>query len=155
MQADFGRAIQRVADNTGRELSPQEIFDCFRKEYMDTQGLFQLESCSAAMDKTESTDTARVRAVLRSAKGRLEFEASGNGPLDAFAKGLQETAGMQFTITTYSEHAVSKGSDSEAAAYIAIRNSEGSEYFAAGTDTNIAVASMNAMLNALNKMPAA
>ena len=152
MQPDFGRVIQKLADITGKELSTQEIFDSFRKEYMDNKGIFHLESCRVDMDKTGTSDTARVRAVLRSDNGCREFETSGNGPLDAFAKGLQEIAGKPFTVSNYSEHALSKGSDSPAAAYIAVRNEKGAEFFAAWTDTNIAVASMNALLNALNKM---
>ena len=78
--------------------------------------------------------------------------APGNGPIDAFMKGLrQEQLVGTVKLVDYHEHALSQGADSKAVAYIQVQNEQGDRFFGAGVDTNINTASIKALVSALNR----
>jgi 2-isopropylmalate synthase len=79
------------------------------------------------------------------------FIGTGNGPLAALVHGF-ETIGVRFEITNYSEHALSSGEAAEAIAYIQIKTADGKTRWGAGVDTNIELASVKAVLSALNRL---
>ena len=58
-----------------------------------------------------------------------------------------------FEITAYSEHALSAGEEAAAIAYIQIKAMDGTTRWGAGVDTNIELASVRAVLSALNRLP--
>ena len=76
-------------------------------------------------------------------------ETAGNGRLDAVSNAVKEALGISYTIVTYKEHALENGSSSEAAAYVGIETSDGI-FWGAGIDTDIIVASVNALVSAIN-----
>ena len=57
-----------------------------------------------------------------------------------------------FEITNYSEHALSAGEGAVAIAYIQIKTDDGRVRWGAAVDTNIAHASIRAVLSALNRL---
>jgi 2-isopropylmalate synthase len=57
----------------------------------------------------------------------------------------------RFDLVSYSEHSLGIGADSKAVAYIEIRTGSGQSCYGAGIDTNIEIASINALLSALNR----
>jgi len=152
MQAGFGRAVQAVTDATGKELTSQDVRECFWKEYVSAGNAPSLEKCHIEMDdKTEGGARAEVRARV-SMKGKdIPVEATGNGPVDAFIKGLQKAAGVSFTLEHFAEHALSHGSDSSAIAYVMIKDAAGKERCGAGIDENIGTASIKAVLSAVGE----
>ena len=82
---------------------------------------------------------------------RHEISGKGNGPIDAFSNGLRNGMEICFRLLSYSEHAIEKGSDSKAVAYIQIEGADGGRYWGAGVDTNIDLASFKAILCGLNR----
>ena len=81
------------------------------------------------------------------------LQADGNGRLDAVSNALRKTGyHFDYKFITYSEHAVSADSNSKAAAYICIADSEGNKYWGVGTHADIVLASVNALVSALNRM---
>ena len=60
-------------------------------------------------------------------------------------------AGVHFEIANYSEHALSSGEEAAAIAYIQIKLGDGKTCWGAGVDTNIELASVRAVLSALNR----
>jgi len=85
--------------------------------------------------------------------GELVFEARGNGPLDAFVKGFIEKSGLSFSVDEYAEHAIGHSSGAEAIAYIRIVCEDGRSACGAGVDSNISLASIRAIVSALNRLP--
>jgi 2-isopropylmalate synthase len=81
----------------------------------------------------------------------LEFSGQGNGPLAALVQGFGKT-GVAFEISAYSEHALSSGEGAAAIAYIQIKQKDGKTRWGAGVDTNIELASVKAVLSALNRL---
>ena len=86
---------------------------------------------------------------LRDGKA-VEFNGQGNGPLAALVHGLG-TTGVRFEIASYSEHAIGAGEEAAAIAYIQIK-ADGKSRWGAGVDTNIELASVRAVLSALNRL---
>ena len=75
----------------------------------------------------------------------------GNGPLAALVHGIAQADGPRFEITNYSEHALGSGAGAAAIAYIQIKSAGGQARWGAGVDTNIELASVRAVLSALNR----
>lgn len=155
MQPDLGRVVQVVADTTGRELAADEIIACFMKEYVQKSAPYRLEKCHIDMDDDEVSPGKINRAVVKATvcmNGKdVSFSAEGNGPIDAFVKGMQESAGMKFSLTQYAEHAMAQGADSNAVAYVGMKHADGRESCGVGIDTNIGIASIKAVLSCLNR----
>ena len=75
----------------------------------------------------------------------------GNGPIDAFSKALKRAGAGHYNFLSYEEHALGKGEDARAVAYIQIADVKGSPFYGVGTDFNIVGASLRALLSALNR----
>lgn len=148
MQPEFSRVIQDISETTGREVSPEAIFDAFEKEYLQPASPLKFISCHVA----ENEASADVRAIVMIDGVEKEIYGTGNGPIDAFANALKRGLNMSFNLVSYSEHSLEKGSDSKAVAYIQIEECESKNYFGAGVDTNIDTASFKALINALRRI---
>ena len=147
LQREFGPIANEEVDRLGREVSGAELKGMFWREYIERAAPWQLEGF-----ETESRDgMVRCRArLLRNGKP-VEFSGEGNGPLAALVHGFS-TAGLpRFEIANYSEHALSAGEEASAIAYIQIKHSDGRTRWGAGVDTNIELASVRAVLSALNR----
>jgi 2-isopropylmalate synthase len=81
----------------------------------------------------------------------VEFSGQGNGPLAALVHGFSTTGLPRFEIAAYAEHALSSGEEAAAIAYIQIKLGDGKTKWGAGVDTNIELASVKAVLSALNR----
>jgi 2-isopropylmalate synthase len=76
----------------------------------------------------------------------------GNGPIAAFADALITDAGAPgFEVTTYREQSLSSGTEAAALAFIQIKTGAGKTVWGAGVDTNIELASIKAVLSAVNR----
>jgi 2-isopropylmalate synthase len=77
---------------------------------------------------------------------------TGNGPIAAFVSALINDAGApSFEVVTYREQSLSSGSEASALAYIQIKTAAGNVVWGAGEDTNIELASIKAVLSAVNR----
>ena len=157
MRAEVGYMMKDISDKTHEELKPDEIFEAFEKKYINyfspldiTEAYFSHFSST----KAESDDgfTVRMKVVIDGGEVR-EYEGRGNGRLDAVANALKKTDyKFNYKFVTYSEHAISQESNSKAAAYICIEDEVGRQFWGVGTQADIILASVNALVSALNRM---
>lgn len=151
MHREFGQHINVLADQKGLEITPDEVYEAFMAEYINREQPFRLESF-----RTQTSETRQVecwaRVGIRS--DSVETRGEGNGPIDAFVHALSTQGVRRFELISYSEHSLGSGADSKAVAYIEIRTGSGQSCFGAGIDTNIEIASINALLSALNRASA-
>ncbi len=148
MQREFGPIANDAVDTLGREVSGAELKAMFWKEYVERQSPWALSGF-----ETESTDdVVKCRAKLLRDGQTLEVSGEGNGPLAALVHGLTKAGVPRFEIANYSEHALGSGEGAAAIAYIQIKTSDGKVRWGAGVDTNIAFASIRAVLSALNRL---
>jgi len=147
MQREFGPIANEEVDRLGREVSGAELKGMFWREYIEGTAPWQLQGF-----ETESRDgKVRCRARLLHDGKPVEFSGEGNGPLAALVHGFSTAGVPRFEIANYSEHALSAGEEAAAIAYIQIKPSGGRTRWGAGVDTNIELASVRAVLSALNR----
>jgi 2-isopropylmalate synthase len=147
MQREFGPIANEEVDRLGREVSGAELKGMFWREYIERTAPWQLQGF-----ETESRNgMVRCRARLLHDSKPVEIAGEGNGPLAALVHGFSTTGVPRFEIVNYSEHALSAGEEAAAIAYIQIRYADGRTRWGAGVDTNIELASVRAVLSAVNR----
>ena len=157
MHPGFGRVIQEVTDACGEELSAEMVFHTFEKEYLLGQNGFRLKSFEVMkrhIDRDEKDSRAEISAVLEYRGEEKKVQAGGNGPLDAFCTALRQDLHLHFSLHSYHEHALARGSSSKAVSYIEIIDSDEESWWGAGVDTDIIVASIKSLLSAINRSQA-
>ena len=147
MQREFGPIANDAVDKLGREVSGAELKQMFWKEYIERNSPWSLKKF-----ETESKNgVVKCRAKLSRDGKTVEFKGEGNGPLAALVHGFTTAGVPRFEIANYSEHALSSGETAAAIAYIQIKTADGKTRWGAGVDTNIELASVRAVLSALNR----
>ena len=147
MQREFGPIANEEVDRLGREVSGAELKEMFWREYIERSTPWQLQGF-----ETQSRDgKVQCRARLLREGQPVEIAGEGNGPLAALVHGFSSAGVPRFEIANYSEHALGAGAEAAAIAYIQIKHSDGRTRWGAGVDTNIELASVRAVLSALNR----
>ena len=147
MQREFGPIANGEVDKLGREVTAAELKAMFWREYIERATPWQLKGF-----ETESKNgVVKCRTKLLRDGKTVELSGEGNGPLAALVHGFSKAGGPRFEITAYSEHALSSGEEAVAIAYIQIKHADGKTRWGAGVDTNIELASVRAVLSALNR----
>ena len=152
MHVEFGKIINEIADTQGKELSATQIRQAFDQAYLHCNSPFQLKSFHREASVQPSQGTTITCVVQIAVDGIVqELHATGNGPIDAFMQAMKEELVPDFTLLSYAEHSLGQGSEAEAIAYIQIQTPSGETFFGASTDTNIELASIKAVVCALNR----
>jgi len=155
MMSEIGYMMKDISDKRHEELAPAEIFEAFRKEYIND--FTPIDITDATFSHFSSTkddnDSYGVKMRVVIAGETYNLEAEGNGRLDAVSNALRKTEyHFDYKFVTYSEHAISADSNSKAAAYVCIADKNDNYYWGVGTHADIILASVNALVSALNRM---
>jgi len=149
MHRDFGRIINRVADERGEELPPADILKLFEKEYLNKTEPYTVEDILITQTNMGGVVICKAKLIKNGTPYRME--GSGNGPVAAFVHALLSCGVDPFEVVSYSEHSLGTGAEAKAVAYFEIKSGAGLTTFGAATDTNIEIASLKAVLSALNR----
>ena len=153
MHPEFGAVVQAECDRTGRELTANEVYELFHREFLNISEPYALSRAKfyeeaiagSAANVTQFSGVLSVRGQF------VQLESRGNGPIDAFFNALGQAGIEGYSFISYSEHAISMGSDSQAVAYIELRVPGGRRIFGVGTEHNINFASVKGILSAINR----
>lgn len=152
MQQEFAEVVQKISEKKG-EVQPNEIMDAFKEEYLSLEEPFKLISISISDVNSDTAKTTQVNAVINYKGDEREIEGIGNGPIDSLGKALSNSKLIDVSIIDYKEHALSTGSEAEAAAYVYMnRNDINKKTFGVGVDSNITRASIKSIISALNRL---
>ena len=147
MHKEIGKVVNDLADSKGTELTADEIREAFQREYLERTQPVSLEHFKT----TERDSTVKCEARI-TVDGKVHaLTGTGNGPIDAFVRALATTDLPKFDVLNYSEHSLGAGAEAKAVSYIQVKLERGSAYFGAGIDTNIELASIKAIVSALNR----
>lgn len=150
MHPTVGMRIYAMADQLGRELSPDEIRDAFFEMFVNISeplSLLDYELDHHAGDKGEVACHASI-AIHGEEKN---ISGLGNGPINAFVHALEQVDLKNFTLTDYRSHAVRGGSDADSAAYIQLQDLDGQVLvWGCGVDPSIEMAGLKALVSATN-----
>ncbi len=148
MQADFSRQVQNLADELGRELNADDIWDAFKATYhVQTESKhFQLVD----YEESRASDGTRLFSGKIAVQG-LEQSVSGrgNGLISSVISTLEDSFDLDIKVLDYSEHAMGSGRDARAAAYLHCQSGD-RQFWGCGIDEDVATASVRAVLSAAN-----
>ena len=153
MHPEFGAVVQAECDRTGRELTANEVYELFHREFLNISEPYALSRAKFYEEAIagSAANVTHFSGVL-SVRGQfIQLESRGNGPIDAFFNALGQAGIEGYSFISYSEHAISMGSDSQAVAYIELRVPGGRRIFGVGTEHNINFASVKGILSAINR----
>ncbi|MFH0910111.1 MAG: 2-isopropylmalate synthase [Planctomycetota bacterium] len=150
MHPELGAAVQRLSDELGREITSQEVWDLFEREFIRPEGPYALVKYWPRPDDEDPTLVhgelrLRVRGEERS------VTSDGNGPVSAFVHGLRALGIAGFSVNDFDEQAIGHGADAKAMAYVPLKLDDGRVLWGVGTDTNIDQAAIRAILAGLNR----
>ena len=147
-QREFGPIANDAVDKLGREVSGAELKAMFWNEYVERISPWHLGNFTTYSENGK----VNCRATLFFKDFQYKISGNGNGPLAALVNGICENPEVvRFEIVNYSEHALSAGESAAAIAYIQIKTADGKTKWGAAVDTNIELASVKAVLSALNR----
>ncbi len=147
MQREFGPLANNAVDRLGREVTAAELREIFWKEYVERISPWELIHFHA--DGVDGVFECRS-SVRRNGRDE-KLTGIGNGPIAAFVHALNQNGAPQFGIANFKQHALSAGTEASAIAYIQIKLADGGTKWGAGVDTNIELASIKAVLSAVNR----
>ena len=147
LQISLSQKIQKLADESGKEISSSEIWDIFEKSYLQPINNFSYvkhaSSSKQEMHSLELTMNMNDKETI--------IQGSGNGPIDSFINGLSNEVGVNIKVADYHQSAISSGSDAKAAAYIELENN-GETFWGVGIHPNTTRASFDAIIVGLSKL---
>ncbi len=152
MHPEFGKVVQEETDRVGKEIPAQRVLELFQQEYIDATEPYRLVR-HAFQEQADGSGKSLVRftGTLRHKETEFEVAGEGNGPIDAFFNAIHGQKMDRFTFVNYTEHAIKSGSDSQAVAYIQLKDAEGNSVFGVGVDHNINLAPLRGILSAINR----
>jgi len=136
LQIDFSRVVQGWTDQTGREASSADIWRLFSETYLKN-----------GVEEYRTVPEGRSRRLVASLKDGRTIEGAGSGPVEAFVDALRRAGVADLEVLDYSEHAVGRGADAAAAAYVQVKRG-GETIWGVGIDKNIVLASLKAIASA-------
>lgn len=154
MHPEFGALVQAECERVERELTSKELYKVFEDNYLNHKKKYDLlehKLYDENGDKVTFTGTIRMDNI----EGHdIAITGTGNGPIDAFFNALKGVGINNYEFLSYSQHAISSGSDSKAVSYIQLRTPRGNDIFGVGIDNNVNFASILGVLNAINRSEA-
>jgi 2-isopropylmalate synthase len=145
LQIEFSRVIQGHTDDEGGEVTPRQMWEIFSTEYLAAGPVALLDQQTSSVVEAKHALSAEI-----SVDGRVQqVEGVGNGPISAFCDALA-SVGVDARVLDYNEHALTAGTDAQAAAYVECEIG-GGVFWGVGIDTNTVMASMRAVLSAVNR----
>lgn len=151
LQVEFRQVVQRIADETGEELSPKAVWEAFGQEYLGCREPFELLHYR---EHGGHDVEDRLVAVIRQDGVERSIEGCGNGPIAAFVDALRTHCGVSVRISDYRQHAVGTGEDATAVAYVEVITEDGKPLFGVGRHENTVEASLEAVVSAVNRSQA-
>ena len=149
MHPEVGMVVNETADKGSRELSPDEVREVFMQAYVNLEAPMELLSIERE-DFSQSGEVKVDAEICMNGKSN-KVTGTGNGPISAFVDALEQDGYKDFQLLDYRQHSIGGGSKTEAAAYIQIKNDDGSVSFGCGINANIELAGLHALVSAFNR----
>ena len=155
MHPEFSRLVQAKCEELERELIPKELFEVFEQNYLNHPMKYKLTSRKIYEESENGRDYVHFKGkMLIDGVNEVRLRGTGNGPIDAFFNAIKKVGLDKYQFVNYSQHAISEGSDAKAVSYIELRKPDGNTIFGIGVDSNVNIASVLGVLNAINRAEA-
>jgi len=150
LQISMSQKIQKIADETGKEISTSEIWEIFHTNFVMPKSGHSFKNYSLkTSDATDLSD--HIKAEIEIDGKNHEISGSGNGPIDAFVNALNQKLSSDIKVSDYHQSAISSGSDAQAAAYIELQKGDKTSW-GVGINPNTTKASFEAIIVGVAKL---
>lgn len=153
MHKEFADVIQNISEHQG-EVTPEQVMKEFKNQYLDKKEPLHFRKCKID-DISDEKGNFDTKIELTYTDNGVEniITSTGNGPIDAVQRALQNKFSIHLKVLDYSEHALKAGSNAQAAAYIHLLNEDTNKVtFGVGVSSNITRASIRGIFSALNRI---
>lgn len=148
LQIALSAEVQKVADETGREIISSEIWDIFESSFVKSNGL-ELISFEVS-SKEDGQDSLEI--VLANGDKQQKIHAQGEGPLSAAIHALNEAFVTNLSISEFHQHSIGSGSGASAITYIEITKDKKVTRWGVGIDKNTLKSSIKAIICCFNNI---
>ena len=146
LQVAFLATVQQESERCGSEMQTEQMWNLFKTKYAQLQTPYKLAHYAiqhAGQDKLD--------AQLQFGQANVAITGRGDGALTAFANALKQHFDIEFEVVNYSEHALTKGTNSDAIAYLQIQYQQ-QQIIGVAINSDILTATLNALLSAVNQI---
>lgn len=147
MLREFGSVAGKAIDALGREVTSVDLREMLWEEYIEKMSPYELE----AFHSMDSINGCRFTAMITICDSKFKLFGEGNGPIDAFVRSLHEKEIVEVHVLDQVQHALGEGAEAKAIGYVQLRFPDGVIRWGAGVDTSIPLASIRAVLSAINR----
>ncbi len=151
LQIEFSKTIQHITEDTGTEITPHTMWDAFETTYLPAEPRLRLRSHELHTASNDGGGRTKVTAQIDVNGVPVTISGEGDGPVEAFVSGLTAHFGGEFDVVDYAEHAIGRGANAEAVAYVETVGAANEIMWGIGKDPNITTASLRAVLGALER----
>jgi 2-isopropylmalate synthase len=152
LQIEFSQVIQKVADDSGKEISPSDVWEKFQSTYLNDSGAYEfIEHNINSHANEDGTQSDEIKIGLKVNSQLISIEGMGNGPIDAMIDAIKNHFSMDIKISDYHQHAISSGSDAKAVAYSELLLN-GQSVWGVGIHQNTVIAGLQSVIGGLNRL---
>jgi 2-isopropylmalate synthase len=148
MREVFGYHVKSISDRGHRELQPTEVYEIFMKDFVNLEDGIRVQSAVY-----RDVAVGEIEAILEIERDGISqlVKSRGNGRLDCVSNAIKNFTGVDYTLETYTQHAIEGKTSSKAASYVSISR-ESKIYWGCGIDSDISMSSVKALISAVNKL---
>ena len=152
LQIEFSQVIQKIADKSGKEISPSDIWDNFQETYLNSSGNYEfIEHHINSSSNKDGTQSDEITIELKHNTDIVSIIGRGNGPIDAMIDAIKKSFNLEIKISDYHQHAISSGSDAKAVAYSELVLGNKSVW-GVGMHQNTVIAGLLSVISGLNRL---
>ena len=152
LQIEFSQVIQKIADESGKEISPSDVWDNFQTTYLNESGSYEFvdHNINSKANK-DGSQTDEIAINLKVNDKIISITGTGNGPIDAMVNSIKDYLKLDIKISDYHQHAISAGSDAKAVAYSELLLN-GKSVWGVGIHQNTVIAGFESVICGLNRL---
>ena len=147
LQITLSKYVQKIADETGKEISASELWDVFESNFLIPMNGFEYKSHSS---KTENS-VNEIDLNIKILNEDINIQGAGSGPIDSFMNAINQKFNFNIKVSDYNQNAISSGADAKAAAFIELEH-KNNTVWGAGINPNTTQASFEAIVVGLSKL---
>jgi 2-isopropylmalate synthase len=151
LQIEFSKTIQHITEDSGTEITPDSMWSAFKEQYLPAEPRLRLRSQELHTSTHDGDGRSSVAAQLEFDDRPVTVIGEGEGPVEALVHALTEHWNIDFDVVDYTEHAIGRGADAEAVAYVESVGPDGDLKWGVGVDHSITTASLRAVLAAFER----
>ena len=152
LHIEFSQVIQKIADESGKEISPSDIWDNFQETYLNSSGSYEfIEHHINSSSNKDGTQSDEITIGLKHNTDVVSIEGRGKGPIDAMIDAIKKSFDLEIKISDYHQHAISSGSDAKAVAYSELVLGNESVW-GVGMHQNTVIAGLLSVISGLNRL---